>query len=81
VPPSGAVYTEQLEYLRDGFGERVTPAIRRAAIVDEAYTNYTPPPLSGYRAKGVTSDYTAVIDHLQRLGLFRPVITAGKANG
>jgi hypothetical protein len=29
----------------------------------------------------VTSDYTAVIDHLQRLGLFRPVITAGKANG
>lgn len=81
VPPSGAVYTEQLEYLRDGFGERVTPAIRRAAIVDEAYTNYTPPPLSGYRAKGVTSDYTAVICHLQRLGLFRPVIIAGKTNG
>lgn len=72
VPATGAVYAEQLEYLQEGFGDRVTPVVRRSSIVDEAYTNYTPVPLYGYRAKDISNDYTAVIDHMKRLGMFRP---------
>jgi cellulose biosynthesis protein BcsQ len=72
VPASGAVYREQMEYLREGFGDKVTPAIRRASIVDEAYTNYLPVPLYGYRARTITEDYGNVIDHMTRYGMFRP---------
>lgn len=72
VPSTGAVYAEQMEYLQEGFGDRVTPAIRRSSIVDEAYTNYTPVPLYGYRAKDISNDYAVVIDHMKRLGMFRP---------
>lgn len=72
VPSQGTVYTEQMEYLQEGFGDRVTPVIRRSLIVDEAYTNYTPVPLYGYRAKDITNDYAVVIDHMKRLGMFRP---------
>ncbi len=78
VPPTGAVYAEQLGYLKEGFGQRVTPAVRRSAIVDEAYTNYTPVPLFGYRAKSVIADYSLVLDHLQGLGLFQPVATSAR---
>ena len=69
---TGGVYREQMEYLQDGFGDKVTPAVRRASIVDEAYTNYLPVPLYGYRAKEVTKDYENVIDHMKRLGMFSP---------
>jgi chromosome partitioning protein len=72
VPATGAVYTEQMEYLQEGFGDRVTPVVRRSSIVDEAYTNYLPVPLYGYRAKEISNDYGAVIDHMKRLGMFRP---------
>ena len=72
VPAQGGVYREQMEYLLDGFGDRVTPAVRRASIVDEAYTNYLPVPLYGYRAKEVTKDYENVIAHMKRLGMFSP---------
>jgi cellulose biosynthesis protein BcsQ len=72
VPATGAVYAEQMEYLQEGFGDRVTPAVRRSSIVDEAYTNYTPVPLYGYRAKDISNDYAVVIDHMKRLGMFRP---------
>ena len=72
VPASGSVYREQLEYLQEGFGDKVTPAVRRSAIVDEAYTNYLPLPLYGYRAKDVNKDYQDVIAHMKTLGLFRP---------
>jgi chromosome partitioning protein len=72
VPSQGTVYTEQMEYLQEGFGDRVTPVIRRSLIVDEAYTNYTPVPMYGYRAKDITNDYAVVIDHMKRLGMFRP---------
>ena len=72
VPAQGGVYREQMEYLQDGFGEKVTPAVRRASIVDEAYTNYLPVPLYGYRAKEVTTDYENVIAHMKRLGMFSP---------
>ena len=73
VPATGTVYREQMEYLQDGFGDKVTPAVRRSSIVDEAYTNYLPVPLYGYRAKEVTKDYENVIDHMKRHGMFRPV--------
>jgi chromosome partitioning protein len=72
VPAQGGVYREQMEYLHDGFGDKVTPAVRRASIVDEAYTNYLPVPLYGYRAKEVTKDYEDVIAHMKRLGMFCP---------
>jgi len=72
VPSSGAVYREQMEYLQEGFGAKVTPSIRRSAIVDEAYTNYMPVPLYGYRARDVNGDYDRVLAHLRSLGLFRP---------
>jgi chromosome partitioning protein len=72
VPAQGGVYREQMEYLQDGFGDKVTPAVRRASIVDEAYTNYLPVPLYGYRAKEVTTDYENVIAHMKRLGMFSP---------
>ena len=71
VPATGTVYREQMEYLQDGFGDRVTPPVRRSSIVDEAYTNYLPVPLYGYRAKEVTKDYESVIDHMKRHGMFR----------
>lgn len=71
VPKRGAVYQEQMEGLEEAFGARVTPGVRSRVIVDEAYTNYTPVPLYGYRGKETTSDYRAVLKHMQKkLGLF-----------
>ena len=72
VPASGTVYQQQMEYLVEGFGEKVTPAVRRSSIVDEAYTNYRPVPLYGYRAKDVSKDYENVIAHMKSHGMFRP---------
>ncbi len=72
VPASGAVYRQQMEYLQEGFGDKVTPAVRRSSIVDEAYTNYRPVPLYGYRAKDVNGDYEKVVAHMKRYGMFRP---------
>lgn len=72
VPGTGGVYKDQMEYLQEAFGDTVTPAVRRSSIVDEAYTNYLPLPLYGYRAKDVSKDYDNVIDHMKRHGMFRP---------
>lgn len=72
VPASGTVYRQQMEYLQEGFGDKVTPAVRRSSIVDEAYTNYRPVPLYGYRAKDVNGDYEKVVAHMKRHGMFRP---------
>lgn len=72
VPASGTVYQQQMEYLVEGFGDKVTPAVRRSSIVDEAYTNYRPVPLYGYRAKDVSRDYENVIAHMKSHGMFRP---------
>jgi cellulose biosynthesis protein BcsQ len=72
VPASGAVYREQMGYLQEGFGDKVTPAVRRGSIVDEAYSNYLPVPLYGYRAKEVSKDYENVIAHMKSHGMFRP---------
>lgn len=76
VPAKGAVYSEQMEYLHEGFGDKVTPPVRRSVIVDEAYTNYLPVPLYGYRAKDVSSDYENVITHMKRQGMFRAAVNA-----
>lgn len=72
VPERGLVYQDQLGYLKDGFGELVTPVVRRSAIVDEAYSDYLPVSLIGYRAKPIISDYSEVLTHLHKQGLFRP---------
>jgi hypothetical protein len=69
VPHQGGVYDEQLEDLVDNYGDLVAPKVRRASIVDEAYTNYTPLPLYGYRAKVVTDDYRVQLKSLQRRGV------------
>ena len=44
VPPenAGRVYIDQMEDLREVYGALVTPGIRRAGIVDEAFVNATP---------------------------------------
>lgn len=76
VPSRGDVYQEQLDGLHEAFGPIVTPSTRRTAVVDEAYTNFVPTPLYGYRAKSVTDDYRAVIEHLQALGLFAAHVNA-----
>lgn len=73
VMSRGNFYTEQLGYLEAGFGDRVTPKVRHSIIVDEAYTNFLPVSLFGYRAKHVIEDYEKVFTHLrERHGLFRP---------
>ncbi|EUA40341.1 putative cobyrinic acid a,c-diamide synthase [Mycobacterium avium subsp. avium 2285 (R)] len=72
VPPNGTVYQEQMEYLKEAFGDKVTPSVRRSSIVDEAYTNYTPVPLYDRRAKPINNDYAEVIDHMKRQGMFKP---------
>lgn len=73
VPPenAGRVYIDQMEDLRELYGDLVTPGVRRAGIVDEAFVNATPLPLYGYRARGVSDDYRVVKDYLaESLGLF-----------
>lgn len=73
VPPenAGRVYIDQMQDLREVYGDLVTPGIRRAGIVDEAFVNSTPLPLYGYRARPVNDDYKAVRKYLaDALGLF-----------
>lgn len=80
VPPenAGRVYIDQMADLREVYGSLVTPGIRRAGIVDEAFVNATPLPLYGYRARPVNDDYSAVREYLANaLGLFRQRIVAG----
>lgn len=76
VPSLGKIYEEQMDFLQEGFGDKVTPAVRRSAIVDEAYTNYSPLPLYGYRAKDVSKDYENVITHMRGQGMFRATVNA-----
>lgn len=76
VPGSGGVYAQQMEFLEGAFGDVVTPAVRRSSIVDEAYTNYSPIPLYGYRAKDVSGDYENVIAHMKGQGMFRAAVNA-----
>lgn len=73
VPPenAGRVYIDQMQDLREIYTDLVTPGIRRAGIVDEAFVNTTPLPLYGYRARPVCDDYRAVKNYLaDSLGLF-----------
>ncbi|MEX3645991.1 MULTISPECIES: ParA family protein [Mycolicibacterium] len=73
VPPtnSGQVYIDQMEDLRDVYGELVTGGVRRSSVVDEAFVNATPLPLYGRNAKLVNGDYKEVREYLaEKLGLF-----------
>ncbi|WP_454231429.1 ParA family protein [Mycolicibacterium fortuitum] len=73
VPPanSGQVYLDQMEDLRDVYGELVTGGVRRSSVVDEAFVNATPLPLYGRNAKLVNGDYKEVREYLSdKLGLF-----------
>ena len=72
VPSAGTVYREQMEFLQEGFGGIVTPSVRRSSIVDEAYTNFLPVPLYGYKAKDVTADYRKVLAHMKQNRMFEP---------
>jgi cellulose biosynthesis protein BcsQ len=76
VPGQGNVYPEQMGFLTEAFGERVTPMVRRASVVDTAYTNLVPLPLYGYDAKTINADYQKVIEHQQAHGLYLPRRTA-----
>jgi chromosome partitioning protein len=69
VPSQGDIYIEQMEDLIGQYGDLVTPPVRRTSVVDEAYTNYTPLPLYGYRGKTVTDDYRVVLQNLQGRGV------------
>lgn len=76
VPPKGGVYEEQLKFMREVFGDKVTPVVKRNIIVDECYTNYLPIPLYGYRAKAVNNDYETVLTHMKEQGMFRARVNA-----
>ena len=61
---SGLLYSEALTYLADGYGELVTPPIRRSVRVPEAYSYESPLPLHAPKDP-VTQDYRKVLDFLQ----------------
>ncbi|HEY3514544.1 MAG TPA: ParA family protein [Kribbella sp.] len=68
VPGSGNLYPEQMKNLKEAYGDIVTPEIRRATVVDKAYTYGVPLPLYGYEAKLVTDDYRRALEYLQARG-------------
>lgn len=63
-------HNDGLGFLREAFGDLVTPPVRNSTIVDEAYTNYMPLPYYGYRANPVVDDYIAVVKHMKDIGMF-----------
>ncbi|WP_018687198.1 ParA family protein [Actinokineospora enzanensis] len=65
VPPqnAGDVYIEQLDDLYDVYLDRVTPPVRRSAVVPEAYSHGIPLPLYP-KARIVAGDYEKVLTHL-----------------
>lgn len=67
----GSVYIEQMDDLREIYGELVTPTVWWTSIVDEALANATPLPLYGRRARKVNGEYSAVLEYLKEsLGIF-----------
>jgi chromosome partitioning protein len=65
---AGKAHQTLLGYLKDGYGDRVTPEVRRSIRVTEAQQHQIPLPL--YAAKDpVTDDYRAVLAHLQAGGI------------
>lgn len=70
VPPrsSGRLYAEALDLLDQEWGERVTPPVRRSVRVPEAYSHEVPLPVFAPKDP-VTADYTAVVEHLVKVGV------------
>lgn len=67
VPPAGRYYADVLDQVRAGWGELVTPSVRRSVRVPEAYSAQLP--LSLYApTEAVTDDLAAVVDHLLAAG-------------
>ncbi|OLM28277.1 Chromosome (plasmid) partitioning protein ParA / Sporulation initiation inhibitor protein Soj [Pseudonocardia sp. Ae717_Ps2] len=68
----GRYYSDVLDQVRDGWGDLVTPPVRRSVRVPEAYSAQLP--LSVYAPREeVTADLAAVVDHLLAAG----VVTGG----
>lgn len=68
VPSAGRYYADVLDQVRTGWGELVTPPIRRSIRVPEAYSAQLP--LTVYAPhEAVTADLAAVVDHLMTTGI------------
>ena len=65
----GRLYIEYAEDVKEAFGDLVSPIVRDGVSVPEAYSFYTPVPLFS-RAKPITRDYSDVLDHFVKIGLF-----------
>jgi chromosome partitioning protein len=65
----GRLYVEYADDVKSAFGDLVGPVIRDGVSVPEAYSFYTPVPLFS-RAKSITQDYSDVLDHFIKIGLF-----------
>lgn len=68
----GKLYRESIEDLGEGYGDLVAPAIGKAVGVPEAYSFYTPVPFFR-NARKTTLEYTSVLDHFIKIGLFPEV--------
>lgn len=68
VPAGGRYYADVLDQVRQGWGELVTPNVRRSVRVPEAYSAQQP--LIVYAPhEQVTADLAAVVDHLLAAGV------------
>ncbi|MDN5920167.1 MAG: ParA family protein [Pseudonocardia sp.] len=64
----GRYYTDVLAQVRDGWGDLVTPPVRRSVRVPEAYSAQQP--LTVYApGEAVTADLAAVVEHLLGAGV------------
>lgn len=69
VPPesAGRYYVDVLNQVRAGWGDLVTPTVRRSVRVPEAYSAQQP--LTVYApGEAVTADLAAVVEHLLGAG-------------
>lgn len=68
VPARGRYYSDVLGQVRDGWGDLVTPSIRRSVRVPEAYSAQLPLAVFAPH-EDVTADLEAVVDHLMAAGI------------
>jgi len=68
VPSSGSYYSDVLDQIREGWGELVTPKIRRSVRVPEAYSAQQPLVVFA-PTEQVTSDLDAVARHMIAAGV------------
>jgi chromosome partitioning protein len=68
VPAAGALYSQVLDSLRAGYGELVTPPIRRTVRIPESYSAQQPPNVFA-PSERVVQDYRDVLAHLAATGV------------